>query len=460
MAYIRGWLGTFSESADAEPAATDPSARFAGHAGFEQVAACFRWPARQGYLRMKSKNWLVFCILTIAGSVLHAENWPSWRGPRGDGTSLEQKVPTHWSATSNVLWKTAVPGAGHSSPIIWGDKLFLTTAFADKEDRCLLSFDAGSGKLLWQQVVLHAPLEGKNNENSYASSTPATDGKLVYVTFLDVKDVVVAAYDFSGKQVWQARPGKFYSVHGFSHTPLLFEDKVIVGCDSKGDNFVVALSRVDGKQLWKVQRSNPTHSYSIPLIGEMAGRMQMVLPGNMAITSLDPRTGKALWVVDGPSSDCVITPAYNERAGLVLSCSSWPKRVLQAIKPDGEGNVTSNKVVWSSEAGAPYVPSPISVGDWFFTSGFATKEAFCFEAATGKVMWHEKMGLHHASPVSANGLVYYLADDGVANVVKAGPTYELVARNELGENTYASPAISDGRIYLRGFSNLYCIGSK
>jgi len=399
-------------------------------------------------------------MLASWSNVLHAENWPCWRGPRGDGTSLEQSVPIHWSATSNIVWKTAVPGGGHSSPIIWGDKLFLTTALVDKEDRCLLSFDAGSGKLLWQQVVVHAPLEGKNNENSYASATPATDGRLVYVTFLDGKDVVVAAYDFSGKQVWLARPGKFVSVHGFSHTPVLFEDKVIVGCDSKGDNFVVALARADGKQLWKVQRTNPTHSYSIPLIREMAGRTQMVLPGNMAITSLDPRTGQTLWVVDGPSSDCVITPAYNERAGLVLSCSSWPKRVLQAIKPDGEGNVTSNKVVWSSEAGAPYVPSPISVGDWFFTSGFATKEAFCFEAATGKIMWHQKMGLHHASPVSANGLVYYLADDGVANVVKAGPTYELLARNELGENTFASPAISGSRIYLRGFENLYCIGSK
>jgi outer membrane protein assembly factor BamB len=185
----------------------------------------------------------------------------------------------------------------------------------------------------------------------------------------------------------------------------------------------------------------------------------MIVPGNKAVTSLDPKDGHTLWFSDGPSEDCVITPVYNERAGLVLSCSSWPKRVLQAIKPDGNGNVTETNIVWSSTDGAPYVPSPISVGDWFYTSGFATKEVHCFEAATGKILWHEKMGLHHASPVSANGLVYFLNDDGVMHVVKAGPTFELVARNELGEKTYASPAISGGQIFLRSFKNLYCIGA-
>jgi outer membrane protein assembly factor BamB len=254
------------------------------------------------------------------------------------------------------------------------------------------------------------------------------------------------------------RPGEFYSQHGFSHTPTLFEDKVIIDCDSKGENFIAALARKDGHTLWKVQRDNATQSYSAPLIREIAGRMQMVVPGNKAVTSLDPRDGRTIWVSDGPSEDCVITPVYNSQAGLVLSCSSWPKRVLQAIKPDGEGNVTRTKVVWSNTEGAPYVPSPISVGAWFFTSSFANKEVYCFDASTGNILWHDKMGLHHASPVSVNGLVIFLNDDGVANVIKAGATFELVARNELGEKTYASPAISGGKIYLRGFRNLYCIG--
>ena len=410
---------------------------------------------------MKSSKitcWLLAGISLLIVVPAGAENWPCWRGPRGDGTSFETNVPTRWSSTENVAWKKPIPGAGHSSPVIWENHLFLTTALADTQERVLLGLDARSGNVLWQQTVFKSPLEAKNNENSYASSTPTTDGQKVYVTFLDAKEVVVAAYDFSGKQSWITRPGGFYSQWGFSHTPVLFEDKVIVVCDSKGENFMVALSRADGRVLWKVQREQPTQSYSAPLIARMAGRMQMVVAGNKSVTSYDPRDGKRLWIVDGPSDDSVATPGYSENAGLVLSCSSWPKRVLLAIKPDGEGNVTETKVAWSTPNGAPYVPSPISAGDYFFTAAFS-KEACCYEAATGRVLWKEQVGLHHASPISARGLVYFLNDDGVMHVIKAGEKYELVARNELGEKTYASPAISQGRMFLRAFKNLYCISS-
>lgn len=398
-------------------------------------------------------------FLVFAASVAMAENWPCWRGPRGDGTSLETSIPTQWSATNNIAWKVAVPGEGHSSPILWNGRLFLTTAVKESGERVLLSLDRKTGELLWQQTVIKAPLEAKNNENSYASATPATDGEKIYATFLDGDQVVVAAYDFIGKQLWLSRPGGFKNQWGFSHTPVLFEDKVIVVLYSKGENFVVALSRADGKTMWKTSAENPTQSFSPPLIREMAGRPQMIAPGNKGVRSYDPRTGKMLWFVDGLADDSVITPVYHEKSGLVLTCTSWPAKVLVAVKPDGEGNVTGSKVAWKSSEGAPYVPSPIAVGDWFFTSSFGGKAAHCFEAATGKILWKEPMGLHHASPVSANGLVYFLNDDGVMHVVKAGPKYELVARNELGEKTYASPVLSDGQIFLRGFKNLYCIGS-
>jgi len=381
-----------------------------------------------------------------------------WRGPRGDGSSLEREVPTEWGPTNHIVWKTAIPGEGHSSPTIWNDRLFLTTALKETEERCLLALDRKTGSVVWRETVLRCPLEAKNPENSFASSTPATDGRNVFVTFLDGKDVVAGAYDFAGRKTWLVRPGQFYSQHGFSHTPVIYKDKVILVCYSKGENFIVALSPRDGRTLWKVQGTNATQSYSPPLIGKMGGRMQMIVPGNKAVTSLDPRNGRAIWISDGPSEDCVITPVYNSKARLVLSCSSWPKRVLQAIKPDGDGNVTQTKIIWSSTEGAPYVPSPISVGDWFLTSGFEKKDVYCFEAATGKVLWHEKMGSHHASPVSANGLVYFLNDDGVTHVIKPGPTFQLVATNEIGEKTFASPAISRGELFLRGARNLYCIG--
>jgi outer membrane protein assembly factor BamB len=409
--------------------------------------------------RSVERNGLL-CLLTLAANLAFAENWPCWRGPRGDGTSLEKEPPTRWSSTANVIWKTSIPGEGHSSPIIWNDRIFLTSALTETQERVLLSFDRKTGAVIWQQAAVRSPLEAKNKENSYASATPSTDGEKIYVTFLDGVEVVIAAYDFSGKQLWLVRPGRFKSQWGFSHTPVLFEDKVIVVCYSKGENFVVAVSRADGHTIWKTTCENPTQSYSPPLIRKMAGRVQMIAPGNKAVTSYDPQTGKILWMVDGPSDDSVITPVYHEKADLVLSCSSWPNKMLVAIKPDGQGNVTSSKVVWKTAEGAPYVPSPIAVGDWFFTSAFAGKAAHCYEAATGKILWKEPMGLHHASPVSANGLVYFLNDDGVTHVVRAGPKFDLVARNELGEKTYASPALSGNQIFLRGFKNLYCIGRQ
>jgi outer membrane protein assembly factor BamB len=408
--------------------------------------------------RRSIRSSSLFGLLTLALSVACAENWPGWRGPRGDGTSLEKGVPTHWSGTENIAWKTSVAGQGHSSPIVWEDRIFLTTALEQAQERVLLCLDRMTGALLWQQTVLRAPLEAKNKENSYASATPASDGKKVYLTFLDGDQVLVAAYDFSGKQIWLVRPGRFKSQWGFSHTPVLWEDRVIVVCYSKGENFVVALSNADGHTVWKTSAQNPTQSYSPPLIREMAGRLQMVAPGNKAVTSYDPRTGKVLWVVDGLADDSVITPVYHEKAGLVLSCTSWPSKVLLAIKPDGAGNVTPSKVVWKTAEGAPYVPSPIAVGDWFFTSSYSGKAAHCYEAATGEILWKETMGLHHASPVTADGLVYFLNDEGVMHVVKAGPKFELVARNELGEKTYASPALSGGQLFLRSFQNLFCIG--
>jgi len=387
-----------------------------------------------------------------------AENWPCWRGPRGDGTSLEQNPPIRWSGSENVAWKTPIPGEGHSSPIIWDKRIFLTSALQESQERILLALDRQTGAVLWQRAVVRAPLEAKNKENSYASATPATDGEKVHVTFLDEAQVVIAAYDFSGKQLWLVRPGGFKSQWGFSHTPVLFEDKVIVVCYSKGENFVVAVSQADGHTVWKTACENPTQSYSPPLIRNMAGRPQMIAPGNNAVTSYDPRTGKVLWLLEGPSDDSVITPVYHDKADLVLSCSSWPKRVLVAIKPDGQGNVTSSKIAWQTSEGAPYVPSPIAVGDWFFTSAYAGKAAHCYEAATGRILWKEPIGLHHASPVSANGLIYFLNDDGVTHVVRAGPKFDLVARNELGDKTYASPALSGNQIFLRSFTNLYCIG--
>ncbi len=316
----------------------------------------------------------------------------------------------------------------------------------------MLAFDRDTGRLLWQQTVVTAPLEAKNAENSYAAATPATDGKNVYVTFLDRKEVVVAAYDFSGKQLWIARPGEFYSQWGFSHNPNLFEDKLIVVCDSKGENFIAALDRAAGRTVWKVQRDNPSQSYKPAADSRAGGRPQMVVAGNKACDHLRSSHGKASWLDKAPASDSVAISDVLMKSGTgVEFARAGPRRALLADQTRRQRRGDPNHVAWTTTEGAPYVPSPISAGDWFFTSSYSTKEAHCYEARSGTVLWREKIGLCHASPVSANGLLYFLNDDGVTWVLKAGPQAEVVARNELGEKTYASPAISEGRIFLRGF---------
>ena len=399
---------------------------------------------------------LLLALLGGAGAA-SAENWPVWRGPRLDGTSLEQNVPVHWSATSNVVWKTALPGVEHASPIVWEDRVFTVTAIPDQEARALLCLDRKTGAMLWQKTVLTSPLEKKHELNSHASSTPATDGKLVFVAFLDVREMVVAAYDFTGRQAWIVRPGVFASKHGFCSSPVLFKDKVIVNGDHDGDGYMVALDRATGKERWRIDRPNKTRSYCAPLLRTMAGRMQMVLSGSKCVASYDPKDGRQLWIIDGPTEQFVASPVFSERTKLLYITGGFPDHHILAIRTDGAGNVTQSKIVWRTTKGVSYVPSPIIEGAYFLVVS-DSGVAHCFDAASGEIVWAERLGEHHASLVSAEGRVYFLNDNGVMNVVQPGPRFERVAQNELGEKTFASPAISQGQLFLRGDKHLFCIG--
>ncbi len=398
-------------------------------------------------------------LLAAATSTTQAENWPGWRGPRGDGSCIEKNVPIKW-VPAGSLWKTKLPGKGHASPIVWGNRVFTVTGLSATKERVLLCLDRNTGRILWQKTVVQGPLEKLHKENSYASGTPATDGERIYVTFRVGDDIVVAAHDFSsGKQLWLVRPGTHSGGWGFSNEPVLFKDKVIVDGDGKGESFLIALDRKDGKTLWRKNRVNKGISYSAPLIREMAGHTQLIQCGDRCVASFDPDTGEQLWRVDGPSEEFVATPVYSEKAGLVFISSSWPKRFLLAIRPDGKGNVTKTHIAWQDTKGAPYVPSMI-VADDFLLSVNRAGTAFCYEAATGKVLWQEKLGRHHASPVLVDGLVFFINDNGQVNVIKPGVEFERIAQYELGKFCYASPAISDGQVFVRGFGHLFCFGRK
>jgi len=409
---------------------------------------------------MKRSIALFVIGFVLGGTMpLTAANWPCWRGPRGDNTSPDQNVPTNWDP-ANALWKTAIPGQGHASAIVFGNYVCTVSALPETKERVLLCLDRANGKILWQKTVVQGPIEKKHKENSYASGTPATDGQRVYVAFRVGDDIVVAAHEVAtGKQLWLVKPGTHKGEWGFSNEPILYKDKVILDGDSKGNSFLVALNCADGSEYWRLNRTNQGISYSAPFIRQLAGRTQMIQCGDRCVTSFDPETGKAFWTVDGPSQEFVASPAYSEKAGLVYVSSSWPKTALYAIRPDGLGNVTKTHVAWRDEKGAPYICSPLVAGDYLLTIHNAGR-VYCYQADTGKILWAENLGRHHASPLLVRGLVFFINDKGHINVVKPGPTFESVAEYELGEQNYASPAISDGQVFLRGFNHLFCIGRK
>jgi hypothetical protein len=422
---------------------------------------------------------LLFTFILTSTAVLQAENWPQWRGPRLDGTSKDVGFPV--STEGNVTWQVELPGSGHASPIVWEDRLFTVAALAENEERVLLCLDRASGKLLWQSTVLKAPPEGIHKLNSLASSTPATDGTHVFTAFLDNTPteatrkanegrvipkgevpkgtVVISAHDFSGKQVWQVRPGLFSSKHGFCSSPIVFEDKVIVNCDHDGDGYIVALAKADGKELWRIERPNKTRSYCVPLIREIGGRTQMVLSGTMCVTSYDPRTGKLLWIIDGPTEQFVASLVFSEQTGLLYMTGGFPEHHLLAIKPDGSGNVTDTHIAWRTNKGVAYVPSPIVEGGHFLIVS-DSGVAHCFDAKSGEILWEERLREHHASLSSAEGRVYFINDFGILRSVKPGKAYELVAESELKEKVFASPALSEGQIFIRGEKSLICLGKR
>jgi outer membrane protein assembly factor BamB len=395
---------------------------------------------------------LAFAALSLS---LRAEEWPGWRGPRGDGTSQETGIPVHWSKTRNIHWKTPIPGKGHSSPVVWGDRIFLATCLENEGKRMLLCLNRLDGRPLWQREVLAAALEPKHDLNSFASSTPVTDGEHVWVTFLDLPRMQVACYDMSGNLVWRQSPGEFHSKHGFCSSPVLYKDMVIINGDQDAEAWIVALEKSTGKERWRTDRPNRTRSYCVPLIVKAAGKMQLILSGSKCVASYDPDTGKQIWIIDGPTEQFVSSLVYSN--DILFLTAGFPTYHLMGIRPDGQGDVTNTHVLWHDTHAQDYVPSPIAHGDYFFWVN-DNGVAGCVAAATGKRMWTQRLGRHHsASPVSANDYLYFPDDDGITHVLKAGPSFKVISKNPLGDECYASPAIAHGQIFIRTLHELYCI---
>ncbi|WP_197442381.1 outer membrane protein assembly factor BamB family protein [Lignipirellula cremea] len=418
---------------------------------------------------------VIFCCVCPSAQ---AENWPGWRGLDGNGVSHETNVPTQWDAVKNenIAWKTELPGDGYSSPVVWEDRVFVTSCKLETEERVLTCLDRLTGEILWNRTVLKSPLESKHSQNSYASGTPVTDGKTVFVSFLEVdgKEVpapnvgksrnitpgrmAVAAYDFDGKLKWLKYPGPFVSAHGFSSCPVLYKNMVIVNGDHDGKSYVVALDQETGEEIWKTPREYGIRSYVTPMIREIEGRTQMVFSGSKRVVSLDPNNGEVHWKIEGPTEQFVASMVYDD--GLFYMSAGFPTHHVMAIDPTGSGDVTDTHVVWHETNAKCYVPSPVVVGDYLLVAD-DRGTGNCYNKKTGERLWQERLAPHyHASLVAAQGLAYFVDDDGLTKVVKPGPELEVVAENPLGEFCSSSPAISQGQIFLRGEKHLFCIGKS
>lgn len=411
------------------------------------------------------------CLSTGAS----AEDWPGWRGPRGDGSAVDADPPLRWDGESGrgIAWKRKLPGRGHGSPIIHGRNVFLLTCIEETGARELLCLHRDSGRIRWRAELFRGPLETIHRLNSRASSTPATDGKLVFSTFLKVDGrtvpapnvgtprpitpgvMVVAAHTVDGEKKWQMELGEFVSAHGFSTCPVLFEDLVILNGDHDGKSYIAALRKATGEVVWRKERKYGIRSYVTPIIRKIGERTQLVLSGSKCVVSLDPRTGREWWRVEGPTEQFVASMVFDgERFFLA---GGYPSYHVMAVDPTGSGDVTDTHVAWHVRNAQCYVPSPVVVNDKLIVANDGGV-AGCFETKTGKRLWQARLGRHFsASLLTVGDLVYLVADDGVTSIIRPGAECEEVARNKLGEYTYASPALSDGQLFIRGEEHLFCI---
>jgi outer membrane protein assembly factor BamB len=391
--------------------------------------------------------------------------WPFWRGPSGQGLVDGKGYPSTWSGTENILWRVQVPGRGHSSPIVWADRIFLTTAAADGSSRSVLCYRRADGKLLWERAVPEAPAERLYPKNTYASSSPTTDGRLVYAYF---GNAGVVAVDFDGQIVWHATFGPVSLYHGPGGSPLLYKDRLILFQEQRlmdrsattGPGFMVALDSKTGRELWRQTRT-PQPGWGTPIAIQAGGRVEIIVSSSRRIEAFDPATGALLWYSTGNTFEVIPMPVVGH--GLVY-CSSGRAGPTFAVRPGGSGDVTASHVVWSTPKGSSFVPSPLLLGDYLYTVNDMASVVTCHHAKTGEVVGQFRLGEakregFSASPVAVDGKIFFTNDDGETFVLNPAPDFKLLHVNRLGEQTLASPALVDGRWYIRTAGHLLAIGA-
>jgi outer membrane protein assembly factor BamB len=390
-----------------------------------------------------------------------AKYWPRWRGPSGQGLVESGDYPDRWSPTENVIWRVETPGRGNSSPVIWADRLFLTSAFDGGRRRAILCFARGDGRLLWQaDAPTTSNSNGSQGKNGNASETPCTDGERVYTYF---GSQGVLAVDFEGKQVWHHDFGVINTLHGPAGSPLLYKDRVIVYQEQRppAGGFIAALDKKTGTVLWKKPRTEQV-GWGSPVAITVNGQDLIIVSSENKVYAYDPANGDVIWTCQGTLAETVPTPVVGH--GLLFCCAGRSGPTL-AIRPNGSGDISKTHITWKINTASPFIPSPILYGDYLYTLNDVASVARCIDARTGKVLWQERLGAvvkegFSASPVAVDGKIFFTNDQGETFVLAAGPKFELLHVNRLPEKTLASPALLDGRWYIRTAQYLYCIGKK
>lgn len=391
-------------------------------------------------------------------------DWAWWRGPNRNGVAAAgQNLPATWSDAQNVRWKVPVPGRGHGSPTVVGDRVFLAVADEAKEIQSVMCFDRKTGEQRWKTDIHHGGFtsEGRQGHvrSTKASSTVACDGERLFINFINDNAIHLTALDLEGKQLWQEKVSDYVVHQGYGASPSLYGPLVIVSADHKGGGVVSAYERATGKLAW-TQKRPELPNYTSPIIVNAAGRDQVVLVGCEIVSSFDPMTGEKLWEIPGATTECVTSTVTDGQ--LVFTSGGYPKKHIAAVRADGSG-----EVVWENETQV-YVPSML-VRDGYLYAVTDSGEALCYEAATGKLMWeHRIRGNFAASPILVGDTIYAVSSKGITHMFKANPTaFESAGDNTLvADEVEATPVICGGEIFMRIAQGedaarqevLYCIG--
>jgi outer membrane protein assembly factor BamB len=408
------------------------------------------------------------------------DNWHQWRGPEGNGVAPRGNPPLSWSERSNVRWKTEIPGEGHSSPIIWGDQVFVLSAertgraaeapaAADGRQKTapprnyyrflVTAVDRRTGKTRWQRVACEeVPHEGRHETNSYASASPSTNGRNLFVSF---GSRGIYSYDLDGELKWKRDLGRMRTRFGWGEgaSPAVHGDRLVVNWDQEEGSFIVALDARTGEERWKASRDEQT-SWATPLVVEQGDTPQVVVNGTNKVRSYDLRTGAVIWECGGQTVNAIPSPVGAD--GLVVCMSGYKGSAAIAIRLDARGDVTgTDKVLWSVTRGTPYVPSPILYGDKIYFTQMNNAILSCVEAKTGRALIEgerlPELGSLYASPVGAAERIYFVDREGTTLVIRRGSKLEVLATNRIDDRVDASPAISGRQLFLRGSRHLYCL---